>query len=62
MRVTQQPVSGMGLRFRELDEDSRKCIERIVAINEQEGRMPRMSRSTSTGDDPRATPSTGPPV
>jgi uncharacterized protein (TIGR02266 family) len=43
VRVTQQPISGMGVRFRELDEDSRKCIARIVEINEQEGRMPRVS-------------------
>src|SRR5512138_692199 len=43
VRVTQQPVSGMGVRFRELDEESRKCIARIVEINEQEGRSPHMS-------------------
>jgi uncharacterized protein (TIGR02266 family) len=43
VRVTQQPISGMGVRFRELDEGSRRCIERIVAINEQEGRSPRIS-------------------
>lgn len=43
VRVTQQPISGMGVRFRELDEDSRRCIERIVDINEQEGRSPRIS-------------------
>jgi len=39
VRVTTQPVSGMGVRFRELDEDSRKCLERIVATNESEGRI-----------------------
>jgi len=43
VRVTQHPVPGMGVRFRELDEDSRKCIERIVEINEQEGRSSRIS-------------------
>ncbi len=42
VRVTQQPVSGMGVRFRELDEESRRCIARIVEINEQEGRVPRV--------------------
>ena len=42
VRVTQRPTSGMGLRFRQLDEDSRKCIARIVEINEQEGRAPSM--------------------
>jgi len=43
VRVTQNPVSGMGVRFRELDEDSRRCIARIVEINEQEGRSSRIS-------------------
>jgi hypothetical protein len=33
----------MGVRFRELDEDSRRCIARIVEINEQEGRSSRIS-------------------
>jgi uncharacterized protein (TIGR02266 family) len=41
-RVTQFPAPGMGVRFRELDEDSRKCIARIVEINEQEGRAPQV--------------------
>ena len=48
VRVTQQPVSGMGVRFRELDEESRRCIERIVEINEQEGRAPRISLDFQT--------------
>lgn len=43
VRVTQNPVSGMGVRFLELDEESRKCIARIVEINEQEGRVARIS-------------------
>ncbi|MBN2575882.1 MAG: PilZ domain-containing protein [Deltaproteobacteria bacterium] len=43
VRVTQNPVAGMGVRFRELDDESRKCIGRIVEINEQEGRSPRIS-------------------
>jgi uncharacterized protein (TIGR02266 family) len=38
VRITQSPVPGMGVKFRELDQDSRKCLERIVATNEQEGR------------------------
>ena len=49
VRVTQNPVSGMGVRFRELDEDSRKCIARIVEINEQEGRSPRISLDFGEG-------------
>jgi uncharacterized protein (TIGR02266 family) len=48
VRVTQHPVPGMGVRFREIDEDSRKCIERIVEINEQEGRTPRISLDFQT--------------
>lgn len=43
VRVTHAPLSGMGVRFRELDEESRKCIARIVEINEQEGRAPHIS-------------------
>jgi uncharacterized protein (TIGR02266 family) len=40
VRVTQTPVRGMGIRFRELDQDSQRCLERIVATNEREGRAP----------------------
>ena len=43
VRITQSPVPGMGVRFRELDQDSRKCLESIVASNEKEGRSPRVS-------------------
>ena len=39
VRVTQSPVRGMGIRFRELDDDSKKCLDRIVATNEREGRV-----------------------
>jgi uncharacterized protein (TIGR02266 family) len=42
IRITQSPVLGMGVRFRELDPDSRKCLESIVASNEREGRAPRV--------------------
>ena len=42
VRITQNPVLGMGVRFRELDPDSRKCLESIVASNEREGRTPRV--------------------
>ena len=42
VRVTYNPTPGMGLRFRELDEESRRCIGRIVDINEQEGRAPQV--------------------
>lgn len=38
VRVTQTPVRGMGIRFRELDDESKRCLERIVAVNEREGR------------------------
>jgi uncharacterized protein (TIGR02266 family) len=43
VRITQSPVSGMGVRFRELDPNSRKCLERIVATNELEGRTSHVS-------------------
>ena len=49
VRVTQHPVSGIGVRFRELDADSRRCIERIVEINEQEGRTSRISLEFGEG-------------
>jgi uncharacterized protein (TIGR02266 family) len=39
VRVSQAPVRGMGIRFRELDGESKKCLERIVATNESEGRV-----------------------
>ena len=42
VRITQSPVLGMGVRFRELDPDSRKCLESIVASNERDGRTPRV--------------------
>ncbi len=65
VRVTQQPVVGMGVRFRELDEDSRKCLARIVEINEQEGRSSRISLDFGEGRalTPRpATPSPPAPL
>ncbi len=54
VRVTQTPLAGMGVRFLELDEESRKCITRIVEINEQEGRSPRVS--LNFGEPGMATP------
>jgi hypothetical protein len=39
------------LRFRELDQDSRKCLESIVASNEREGRAPRVP--LDFGEEPR---------
>ncbi len=38
VRVTSAPVTGMGVRFRELDEEARGFIDRVVQVNEQEGR------------------------
>jgi hypothetical protein len=40
------------VRFLKLDEDSRKCLESIVASNEREGRKP--SVPLDFGGDPRA--------
>jgi uncharacterized protein (TIGR02266 family) len=42
VRVASSPVPGMGVRFRDVDENSRKCLEHIVATNELEGRIPDM--------------------
>jgi uncharacterized protein (TIGR02266 family) len=38
VRVTSTPASGMGVRFRDLDEEARHFIDRVVQVNEQEGR------------------------
>src|SRR3954470_8857483 len=38
-RVSHSP-RGVGVRFRELDEPSRKLLDRIVHINAQEGKQP----------------------
>jgi uncharacterized protein (TIGR02266 family) len=37
-QVSGGPVSGMGVRFADLDEPNRRLIDRIVAVNEEEGR------------------------
>jgi len=62
VRVTQTPVSGMGVRFLELDEESRKCIARIVEINEQEGRSPRISLNFGEAGTPAPRPTGSLPV
>lgn len=36
--VTAGPVNGMGVRFVELDDASQSLIQRIIAVNSQEGR------------------------
>jgi hypothetical protein len=36
--VVKNPVLGMGIRFLELDDSSRKCLEGIVSTNERERR------------------------
>lgn len=56
VRVTQNPVMGMGVRFRELDDESRKCIGRIVEINEQEGRASRISLDFGESRSPTPRP------
>jgi uncharacterized protein (TIGR02266 family) len=43
VRVTNGPVAGMGVRFRELDEEARRFLDRIVQVNEEEGRSPAVS-------------------
>ncbi len=42
VRVASAPMAGMGVRFRELDQEARRFLERIVMVNEQEGRAPSM--------------------
>jgi uncharacterized protein (TIGR02266 family) len=43
VRVASAPMAGMGVRFRELDQEARRFLERIVMVNEQEGRAPSIS-------------------
>jgi uncharacterized protein (TIGR02266 family) len=50
VRVVKQPVLGMGLRFKELDDESRRCVNRIVASNEQEGRASRLPMDFGSDD------------
>ena len=62
VRITQSPVPGMGVKFLSLDEDSRKCLESIVASNEREGRAPRVPldfASEGRDGDGRVTSSVG---
>jgi uncharacterized protein (TIGR02266 family) len=54
VRVTGAPVAGMGVHFRELDEEARRFLDRIVQVNEEEGRSPAVSLDF-------ATPPPGPP-
>lgn len=60
VRVTQMPLSGMGVRFLELDEESRRCIARIVELNEQEGRSPRISLNFAESGAATPRPASGP--
>jgi uncharacterized protein (TIGR02266 family) len=43
VRVSSGPVAGMGVRFRELDQEARRFLDRIVQVNEEEGRSPAVS-------------------
>ena len=43
VRVTSTPLPGMGVRFRELDEEARRFLDRIVQVNAEEGRSPAVS-------------------
>jgi len=48
VRVTGAPVAGMGVHFRELDEEARRFLDRIVQVNEEEGRSPAVSLDFAT--------------
>jgi len=43
VRVTSTPITGMGVRFRELDPEAHRFLDRIVKVNEEEGRSPAIS-------------------
>jgi uncharacterized protein (TIGR02266 family) len=55
VRVTSAPIVGMGVRFRELDGEARRFLDRIVQVNEEEGRSPAVSLDFATA--PTAAPS-----
>jgi uncharacterized protein (TIGR02266 family) len=57
VRVTSTPIAGMGVRFRELDEEARRFLDRIVQVNEEEGRLPAISLDFAS--PPAGTPSSG---
>lgn len=40
VRAVRGGVTGMGIRFLDLDEESRRLIDRIVDVNDEEGRSP----------------------
>jgi uncharacterized protein (TIGR02266 family) len=66
VRVASAPAAGMGVRFRELDQEARRFLERIVMVNEQEGRSPSISLDfinpvPSPSPSPSPTPSPFPP-
>lgn len=58
VRVTGTPVAGMGVHFRDLDEEARRFLDRIVKVNEEEGRSPAVSLDFAT--PPPGTPSQSP--
>jgi hypothetical protein len=58
VRVTSDPVAGMGVRFRELDQEARRFLDRIVQVNEEEGRSPAVSLDFANA--PAASPSSNP--
>jgi uncharacterized protein (TIGR02266 family) len=60
VRVTSGPVAGMGVRFRELDQEARRFLDRIVQVNEEEGRSPAVSLDFANA--PTASSSSSPGV
>lgn len=64
VRVASAPMAGMGVRFRELDQEARRFLERIAMVNEQEGRSPSIpldfiSPAPSPSPSPAFAPDTG---
>jgi uncharacterized protein (TIGR02266 family) len=43
VRVTSTPIAGMGVRFRELDEEARRFLDRVAQVNQEEGRSAAIS-------------------
>ncbi len=56
VRTTMTP-SGMGLRFQQLDPDSKKLIEKITEVNTQEGKRPTVNLDFA--DAPPSSPQGG---
>lgn len=60
VRAVRGGVTGMGIRFIDLDEESRRLIDRIVDVNDEEGRNPTLGFDFSRPATATSMPVVGP--